>query len=244
MQVLACNYMPHGYFFFVSGVIPEGKNPELVDRKLIDKYRVAVSRQGRVRRKHAGLANIHYLRFERFWVLLATHGIHDFFEHERMNLRDARKCPIQFQGYSISVKRGGYLRKKDPLQPAARDARLRVRVQICREKYRELKAWFLEIATRRSAEALGRELFWIAFEPYAPVRQQLLNILRLINRARQTAGLERVSPRALRYRRRIVKPFDVEVPRRELPADRRLDAALVKVVPADFVEAEREEGKA
>src|SRR5581483_943572 len=80
VQVLACNYLPHGYFFFASGVIPEGKDPEVVDRKLIDKYGVAVSRQGRVRRKRAGFANIHYLRFGRFWVLLATHGVHHFFE--------------------------------------------------------------------------------------------------------------------------------------------------------------------
>lgn len=239
VQVLACNYLPHGYWFYVSGVVPDGKDPKVVDQKLIAKYGVAISRQGRVRRKHAGLANLHYLRFDRFWVLLATHGTHEFFEHERKNLRDARKVPIQFSNYSISVKRGGYRRKQDPRWPAVSDARLRVRVQIGREFYMQLKAWFLEIATRRSAEALGRELYKVPFEPYAPVRQQMLNILRLVNRARKAAGLGRVSPKILRFRRRIVKPFEAETPRRLLPSDRRIDAELVKVAVVEDSSSER-----
>ena len=44
----------------------------------------------------------------------------------------------------------------------------------------ELKTYFRENACRRSAESLGRELYNLPFEPYAPVRQQLLNLLRLI----------------------------------------------------------------
>lgn len=241
VQVLACNYLPHGYWFYVAGVIPEGKNPELVDQKLIERYGVAISRQGRVRRKHAGFANIHYVRFQRFWLLLATHGAHHFFESERNNLRDARKVPIQFMGYSISVKRGGHKRKLDPRWPAVPDSRLRVRVQISREIYRNLKAWFLEIATKPFTDALAEELFKVPFEPYAPVRQQMLNILRLVNRARHAAGLERLSPKNLRFRRQIVKPFGEEVLRRVLPTDRRQEAELGKVTPVEGVEMEPSE---
>jgi hypothetical protein len=87
VQVLATNYLPHGYWFYVSGIVPEGKDPERVDEKLIERYGVAISRQGRVRRKHAGLANLHYLRFGRFWLLLATHGRHEFFDREEKNLK-------------------------------------------------------------------------------------------------------------------------------------------------------------
>lgn len=47
-----------------------------------------------------------------------------------------------------------------------------------------------------------------AYEPYAPVRQQLLNIVRLVNDARRKAGLYLLDYDVLRYRRRIVKPFD------------------------------------
>ncbi len=241
VQVLASNYLPHGYWFYVSGIVPEGKDPERVDEKLIERYGVATSRQGRVRRKHAGLANLHYLRFGRFWLLLATHGRHEFFSREQSNLKDARKTPIQFGGYSISVKRGGHVRKSGPNSAAAPDSRLRVRVQIAREVYRELKAWFLEIATRRSPEALRRELFKVPFEPYAPVRQQMLNLLRLVNRARHAAGLSRLTPKVLRFRRQIVKPFDAETPRRSLAIDRRRDAELSTLAVAEPVQGEHSE---
>jgi hypothetical protein len=44
-------------------------------------------------------------------------------------------------------------------------------------------------------------------EPYAPVRKQLLNLLRLMNGKRQQAGFAKIPPSVLRYRREIVKPF-------------------------------------
>ena len=50
----------------------------------------------------------------------------------------------------------------------------------------------------------------VRFEPYAPVRRQLLNILRAVNRARHEAGFEAVPASVLRLRRRIVKPFGQE----------------------------------
>jgi hypothetical protein len=80
--------------------------------------------------------------------------------------------------------------------------------QIGREAYRDLKAYFLERAVRTPAEALGRELYSVPFEPYARVRQQMLNVLRLVNEARREAGREPLPPAVLRYRRRIVRPFD------------------------------------
>jgi hypothetical protein len=65
----------------------------------------------------------------------------------------------------------------------------------------------LELAAYRSAESLGRELYNLPFEPYAPVRQQMLNILRLVNKKRKEAGYELLPPTVLRYQRRIVRPF-------------------------------------
>jgi hypothetical protein len=239
VQQLACNYLPHGYWFYVSGVVPEGKDAGLVDQKLIGKYGIAISRQARARRKQAGLANLHYLRFERYWVLLATHGAHEFFEHEHANLRDARRIPIQFKGYSISVKKGGFLRKDDAAEPPVSDGKYRVRVQIGRERYRELRAYFVEMATRRSVESLGRELYTVPFEPYAPVRQQMLNVLRLVNRARKQAGFEPVPPDVLRYRRQIVKPFQAAALRRPLTVDRRAAATSVKIAATGSVDLRR-----
>jgi hypothetical protein len=55
------------------------------------------------------------------------------------------------------------------------------------------------------------------FEPYAPVRQQLFNLLWMVNQQRKAIVLDLVPNRAIRYRRRIVRPFE------PLPADDRPD---------------------
>ncbi len=208
VQQLASNYLPHGYWFYVTGVIPEGKDPRDVDLKLIAKYGIDLSRQARCRRKQAGRANLHYLRHERFFIILATHGQHAFFAAEGDRIRDARKTPIQFAGYSLSVTRGQFLEKANGEEYARPDTKLRVRVQISRDTYRNLKGYFLDLAPRRSTEAVSAQLFNVPFEPYAPVRKQLLNLLRLINKVRNAAGAERVPQEHLRFRRQIVKPFD------------------------------------
>ena len=133
---------------------------------------------------------------------------HPFYDEEDENIRDVRRVPIIFNGYSISVKKGGYRRKESPNSAAIRDNKWRVRVQIAREPYRDLVAYFLDIALLRTVEQLSRDLFSLPYEPYAPVRQQILNILRLVNKSRKAAGLEQVSPKVLRYQRNIVRPFD------------------------------------
>jgi hypothetical protein len=207
VQQLVC-YLPHGYWFYVTGSVPDGKDPRSVDVKLISKYGIDLSRQARARRKRAGFANLHYLRFDRFFVLLATHGNHRFFEDEADSIRDVRRIPIQFAGYSVSYKKGGHKRKGAQDESTIPDDSWHVRVQIGRERYRDLKGYFLELATNRPAEVLGRELHNLPFEPYAPVRQQLLNILRLVNKTRQSAGRERVPSDVLRFHRRIVRPFE------------------------------------
>ncbi|MFN9592607.1 MAG: hypothetical protein ACK56G_07840 [Pirellulaceae bacterium] len=207
VQQLACSVLPHGYWFYVRGVVPDHKRPEEVDRKLITKYGIDISRQQRSRRKQLGQANLHYLRLGRVWLILATHGRHPFFEEEAASVRDVRHAPIQIGGYSLTVRRGGYLKKLFGDLPAKADGKMRVRVQIARERYRQLEAYFLERACQRSAEKLGWELWNLPFEPYAPVRRQLLNLLRHINQKRGMAGMEKVPGGMLRVKRKIVLPY-------------------------------------
>ncbi len=38
VQQLACNILPHGYWFYVRGSIPDGKDPLSIDAKLLDRY--------------------------------------------------------------------------------------------------------------------------------------------------------------------------------------------------------------
>jgi hypothetical protein len=194
VQQLAVAYLGHGYWFYVTGHVPSGKDPRAVDTKLLEKYGIGISKWARARRKRSGLANCHYLRFDHFFVLLASYGQHPFFEGEE-HFKDARQEPIRFAGYSISVKRGV-------------DGRLHPSVRIHPESYRELRAHLVERAVHRTADALAGELRRVPFEPYAPIRRQLLNILRAVNRARKVAGLEPVSTSALRLSRKGVRPFE------------------------------------
>jgi len=194
VQQLAVAYVNHGYWYYVAGVIPPDKDVKLVDDKLMEKYGIGISKWRRARRKSQGLANVHYLRCQRFFVLIASAGWHPFYEAEGPEIRDIRREPIRFAGYSIGYRRG--VRGK-----------WHASVRIHPEQYSMFKSYLLDICTHRSVEQIQKEFRDLPFEPYAPVRRQFLNILRAVNRARRTAGLGPVPVEALRLRRRILKPF-------------------------------------
>lgn len=210
VQLVASNYLPHGYWFYVTGSVPSGKSAQYVDEKILSKYQIRMSRQQRARRKLQGFANLHYVRFENFFLILSTHGKHLFFEHEANNYRDIRRVPLQFHGYSLTVRQGGRLRKIHSSQPALPDSRFRVRVMISKAAWSEHRAYLLDMATHRDAETL-RWAFWnLPFEPYAPIRRQLLMLLRAVNSKRAAKGYEKLPYDVIRYRRNIVKPFGDE----------------------------------
>ena len=206
VQLLACNLLPHGYWFYVTGRIPVEKDPLLVDRKLTQKYAASISRAARARRKQLGQANVRYVRHDRFFVLLATKGRHPFFEEEKASLRDIRHVPLRYAGYSISYRRGG--RARD----GGADGKWHAHVAIAQEPFRELQAYWVEQATRWSARRFALEFYGLPFEPYAPVRRQLLRLLRDVNRVRKRAGKKPIPYAVLPLRRRIVRPFDPATP--------------------------------
>jgi len=201
VQQIACCYLRHGYWWYVAGYIPDGKDPVAVDRKLIEKYGIAVSESTRARRKQLGQANLQYLRHERFFVMLATKGRHIFFAEENPCIRDIRSCPLKFGGYSISYRRGGRTRIGRP------DANWHAHVEVERQCYLKLKAHLVDLALRRSVEQLALVFYELPYEPYAPVRRQWLNALRAVNRVRRQAGMREVPWEVLPLRRRVVKPF-------------------------------------
>ena len=194
VQQLAVGYVAHGYYFYVRGWIPEPKNPVPVDEKLIAQYGLAMSKWTRARRKQSGAAGVQYLRWGRFFVLLATHGQHSFFTEEGKQVRDLRRCPLRFEGYSIGCRRG-------------RDGAWHASVRIERQRFAELKREFERLAVHRAVEELAVALRAIPYEPYAPVRDQLGVLLRAINRRRHAAGLELLPWDTPRWRRHPVCPF-------------------------------------
>lgn len=189
VQQVAVQYLRHGYWFYVAGRVPIGKDPRSVDCKLVAKYGVTASSKERTRRKRAGFANLHYIRHDRFFLLMATHGSHRFFDDEDGQIRDARRQPIKFAGYAISH----------------RNARVCVRIE--RTEYLQFKAHLQELGGRRSADAIAAEFRAIRYVPYRPVRQQLLAIWRAIMRTRKLGGYEPVPIDVVPWRRQIVRPF-------------------------------------
>jgi hypothetical protein len=196
VQQLAVAYVTHGYYFYVTGRIPDDKDPAKTDQKIMEQYGIDASKWTRARRKKAGLANVHYLRYRSFFVILANHGEQPFFAAEAKQLRDIRVSPLHFMGYSIGCRqaRGG--------------GRFHASVRIEQDSYRALKTQFERAALQSSLEDLCWALRAIPYQPYAPVRDQLSCIVRAINRQRKTAGLELVPPTALRVNRTPVKPFE------------------------------------
>lgn len=210
IQQLAVAYIAHGYYFYVSGFIPEGKDPAAIDKKLLDKYGVRLSKFARYRRKALGQASIQYLRFERFFVLLATHGKHPFFWDEKeggegSRIKDVRRTPIRFAGYSISSRR----KTGCGTQAVAH-------VRIDQQSYLEMRDTLVDVSSKRSREWLEFQFRCFPFEPYAPVRRQVVSMFNRVNRRRKMAQLEALDRSCLRLRRKPSRPFEpVPCPERE-----------------------------
>ena len=201
VQQLAVGYVAHGCRFYVTGRVPASKRKR-VDEKLIKRYGVNTSRAERSRRKKAGRATVHYLRFEDFFVLVSTHGVGRFMEDESKVMRDFSREPLKCFGYSIAFRNG----------------HASVRIEL--EELKREKAYFSELATHRRVESVMAALAHIPYERYAPVRGQLLEILREVNRVRKQAGFEpvpfddlwRIGPDGSRMpwlRRFKYRPFEV-----------------------------------
>jgi hypothetical protein len=194
VQQLAVCYVGRGYWYYVTGRVPEGKNAADIDRKLVAKYGVAVPKWTRARQKRQGRAAVQYLRYRDFFVLLATEGRHRLFEEEK-GVKDARRVPIAVGGYSVS-HRGG-----------------RPHVRIDENTFRSLRAYFLDLALHRSVANLVGEFYAIPFEPYGPVKVQLFKLLGAVNELRRRAGYQPVPKSAVWLKRRYVKPFGPPAPR-------------------------------
>lgn len=209
VQQVATSYLRHGYWFYVTGFAKAGVDLDALDRKLIAKYGIDVGERERTSRKRRGLANMQYIRYRNWFLLLATEGHHPFKQVERKVIQDCRRIPIKFEGYSVSYRQSGVT----PEGGGPRTWHPSVRIDDA--TYKELKGFFLDRACHRSVENLSKDFARVPYARYAKVRRQLLDILRTVNEARARTGYEAVPHQALRLRRAIVKPFGEP----ETPAD-------------------------
>ncbi|MEM7313568.1 MAG: hypothetical protein AAF497_10500 [Planctomycetota bacterium] len=233
IQQVALSYLRHGYWWYVTGSVPERKDVLEVDHNILTKYGIRKDWRYVAHNKSRGIANVQYIRYGRFYIIMATKGLHEFKEREAKRIRDARQSSspilvprfasegigkgersrrLPFDGYAIGYRRGGYL-KKSPEEKAAyklameewkRATRLGRRlpkppkgtpdpkwhscVEIERNTWKRLRSYYLEIATRRSADNLAFEFTNSGYVPYAPVKRQLVRIIKDVNKARQVAG--------------------------------------------------------
>ena len=135
------------------------------------------------------MANLQYIRHRDFFVILASEGEHIFKQREVSRLQDVRRKGIEHGGYLISFRNG------------------HVQVRIDDETYRQLKAHHVGLALHRTKESLITEFYAAPFEPYSPIKRQIFNILREVNRVRKVAGFEQIPSSAIWLKRRILKPF-------------------------------------
>ncbi|MEM9358649.1 MAG: hypothetical protein AAGB04_20915, partial [Pseudomonadota bacterium] len=201
IQQIVSGWVRNGYYFYVQGKLRENKDSEQFDHKVITRYPVVMKAGRRFSRRQRGVINVAYLRYKKHWIMLATRGKHEetkegFLDWRATEAANIRNCmhgqPIKVFGYSISYVRGDYVLKRIGNGATARDYQYRVRVQISREGMVVLKAFLLGNATSHSEEWL-RDQFWnVPYEPYAPVRKQLLNLLRQVNAVRSAAGLSKL----------------------------------------------------
>lgn len=154
---------------------------------------MAISRWQRARRRAQGEANVQYLRYGRFFILLATHGRRRFFEDEEV--RSCKRVPIVFCGYSVSHRLG------------------LIDVRIRTEDYLRLRDYFLRNAVSRDLAWWEGKFRTFPFECYAPVRRQTFQLYWAVNRARMAAGLSLIDWQGcIQTRRRSVRPFEGSPP--------------------------------
>ncbi len=201
--VQVVNYISKGYYFYLVCKIPEKKDPERIDEKMLKRYGVQRRRWQRTRRNLRDAAAVHYLRFDRTFVLMVTKGRHDqFYSDHGSAKRDVRRQALYVFGYCI---------RRRFCEHERRD---RVAVRLDRATYDKLKSHLVAVATwgsHRPRERMEREFANITYQPYGPVLEQVNVIFREVNRARRRRGFELIRPECIRKKRYLTKVFDESV---------------------------------
>ena len=161
-------YARYGYIRYVVRQIPEGKDLNAVDLKILRSYEVTFSRWRRGQRKSQGLANVMYLRFGYTFILLATEGKHEAFD--KLDSLHLKYHPFIFSGYMVTIK------NHKPY------------VQMPKRRYIAVKRKTLEIALHNHGK-VTRWLRSISPMKFRGVNDQRWKLCKEVNRRRKAAGL-------------------------------------------------------
>ena len=205
-------HVSSGHCFYFADQVNSRVDLAALDRKLIDTYRCDVKPWTRSRRKASGMASTHYVRNDRFFILLSTAGRGPFFEalgdsRDRQGrvvrpavFRDIRRVSLVYNAYSI---RHTFCRNSRVIggTRVSRPA-WHTLVRLNKEVNAGLRAHMLELATRWPKQRLEAEFWALGFYPFRPVIDQLLATVRAVNRKRLSQGLAPVDHRRCIRRRR------------------------------------------
>lgn len=191
LRQLAVGYLSRGYRYYYAGCIRDALQPERVDQKIITRYELAtLSKDQRYRSKQKGIAQVQYLRYGRFYVLVATPGEHPFFQTEK-RIEDIARKPIRFHGYTICYRH-------------------RLSVQLDEKTFKALRARCLARAPHwrcHTLEPFLREQF-AKYECYGGVKDQFRQIIRQVNSVRKKSGYQPVQQTLFRRYPRPVPAFE------------------------------------
>ena len=173
LRRIAIDYVRFGYVRYALREIPEGKDPQLIDRKIIDIYGITTCRMTRTRKRKQGLTNIVYTRFGHSFVLLAEEkGNHPVFD--RINNYDIRTAPFHFCDYSIGITQGKSC------------------VRVSNRMWKKVEYRFRKIGLHQR-EKVEEKLTQLPYYGFPGVVRQKLNLVAEINQRRKRAGLPRVN---------------------------------------------------
>ncbi len=192
-------YIQSGHYFYVRCLVPEHKDPQRIDQKVLELYDIKRPRWRRERRNLKGSAGIHYLRYQNLFVIILSKGRHDAFYRDHGDaVLDIRRMALKVFGYSIRYTF------------SRRDRRWKTFVRLNKRTEMELRSHMLTVCTwetYRDKRRMEREFERLRWEPYSPVFEQLHHIWKRVNRRRKAAGMELMDIGCIPKFRRLGKVF-------------------------------------
>ena len=172
VEQLAYAYIHYGYRYYVTGVVPQRLAAGQFDARIIEKFGLDISRHKRRKQRSEGFGSIHFIRHNRFWVLISTpttNGNKFFASNTESKTgeslwHDVWNRAITFDGYAIRAPQG------------------EISIKIDRYEFKHLKNELLEVAKYEPAEQLTQVLKKrFHYKQYPGVQKQLYDLVQCLN---------------------------------------------------------------
>ena len=175
LRKIAIDYVRHGYYWYQLYTFKKDfseQELERIDTKIIKEYEITYHRTTRARRKKQGIANVAYVRWSNYYILLFTDGFH-YKKQEGVRLSDMREVPLQIFQYEVRVLQG--------------KGQVRINPDYLKRKRRSL----LKSSYKGRGEVL-KKLHRLGYLNYPEINRQKFYLLKAINKKRRKANKPRI----------------------------------------------------